>query len=132
MRKTQYIYIIYDATKAGPIREKEWPKYQKIFLSDQAVRTIPFTQVAFGYILGMDTINYNDLDHRCPVQKSEIKFQAGLQKLVDKRSLITVFTPYYLREGHEEQLIRYIVLSWINGECKIIGYADTIGLPHSE
>jgi len=124
-------YNTYDATKAGPIAEHEWPKYQKIFLSDQAVKwipKIPMTNAQYG----IDTADYIKPDPRCPVSRREVNFEIELQKLVDRRSKITVFAPYYPIKGHKKDLYRDIVFGYINGECKIIGYADKIGLPHSE
>jgi len=62
-------YTTYDATKAGPIPEKEWPKYQKIFLSDQAVKNIPDTPINSDYEYGLDTLNYIKPDHQCPIRR---------------------------------------------------------------
>jgi len=125
-------YTTYDATKAGPIPEKEWPKYQKIFLSDQAVKNIPDTPINSDYEYGLDTLNYIKPDHQCPIRRKQLTFQIELQKLVDRGSKITFFTPYYPRKGHKKELLREIGLGWINGECKIISYTDNLGLPHSE
>jgi len=121
-------YRIYDATKAGPISKKEWPKYQKIFLSNQAVKYIPNMLIKPSQI---DTSAYSDQDP-CPVPRKKIMFLIELQKLVDKGSEITFFLPYYPRKGHKEELVREIGFGWIKGKCKIISYVDKIGLPHAE
>jgi len=125
-------YDTYDVTRAGPIPEKEWPKYQKIFLSDQAVKWIPDMPANPHFIFGMDTSYYSKPNRRCRVRRREVLFQIELQKLVDKGSEITFFAPYYPRKGHKKELLREIGFGWINGKCKIISYTDALGLPHSE